>query len=344
MNGYGGNRATAVRGARPPTIRRHTSGQTTLEGGASRGKSRAVTPESECSAHGYQLLRLLGRGNFGSVHLAENMQLSSAAVLPPGAADDDAGGDEADGLCVIKIAINKAAKPGSHIEALQEARVLRKLRHPCIVQFMDSFLSADNHTLYIAMEYCDSGVLADRVKEAIEEQQWLKEERIMGWFSQLCSALDFLHRNHILHRDIKPDNVFMAHSGECVKLGDFGFTRVLDDTNALAHTKCGTPFYMSPEQCMGHAYNAKADAWASGVVLYELVTLQLPFSGKNLPELRRNILGMAPKRPPTHYSKSLCSLMLALLQVRVLCLRYVFLSCFFLLISPFVSFFFSKKI
>ena len=299
----------------PPTIRRHTSGQTTGV-----GKGRGVTPENECSAHGYQLLRLLGRGNFGSVHLAENMQLTSVAALPPpGAAAAPpvaSAADDEDGLCVIKIAINKAAKPGSHIEALQEARVLRKLRHPCIVQFMDSFLSADNHTLYIAMEYCDSGVLADRVKEAIEEQQWLKEERIMGWFSQLCSALDFLHRNHILHRDIKPDNVFMAHGGECVKLGDFGFTRVLDDTNALAHTKCGTPFYMSPEQCMGHAYNAKADAWASGVVLYELVTLQLPFTGKNLPQLRRNILGMAPKRPPTHYSKALCSLMLALLQVR----------------------------
>ena len=153
-------------------------------------------------AHGYQLLRLLGRGNFGSVHLAENMQLASAdggsglggglmggASLSPDAGVDDAGGG--DGLCVIKIAVNKAAKPGSHIEALQEARVLRKLRHPCIVQFMDSFLSADKHTLYIAMEYCDSGVLADRIKEAIEEQQWLKEERIMGWFSRFAQPSIF---------------------------------------------------------------------------------------------------------------------------------------------------------
>ena len=311
MHKAGEHRGGTAHGAaatRPPTIRRHTSGNTTRMGGI----QESPTPESECSAHGYQLLRLLGRGNFGSVHLAENMQLNAASGFL-GETDDEEGEDN---LCVIKIAINRAAKPGSHIEALQEARVLRKLRHPCIVQFMDSFLSADHHTLYIAMEYCDSGVLADRIDEAIEDQQWLEEERIMGWFSQLCSALDFLHRNHILHRDIKPDNVFMAHNGEFVKLGDFGFTRVLDNTNALAHTKCGTPFYMSPEQCMGHAYNAKADAWASGVVLYQLVTLQLPFTGKNLPELRRNILGMAPKRPPTHYSKALCSLMLALLQVR----------------------------
>jgi hypothetical protein len=71
---------------------------------------------------------------------------------------------------------------------------------------------------------------------------------------------------------------------------------------------------MSPEQCLGHPYNSKADAWASGIVLYELVTLQLPFNGKSLPELRQSILHQPPKRPPTHYSKGLCDLMLALLQ------------------------------
>ena len=298
--------------------------------------------EVEAVSHGFMFLRQLGRGNYGCVHLAKDMRLQDGKYKHNANGTNAAPtevlrstvnmermqgvlGSTGDlgtilangrdgGLCVVKVSANREAKPGSHIEALQEARVLRKLRHPCIVQFMDSFLSADGDKLYIVMEYCDSGVLADRIKEAINEQQWIKEKKIMGWFSQLCSALDFLHRNKILHRDIKPDNVFMANGGASVKLGDFGFTRVLDDTNALALTRCGTPFYMSPEQCLGHPYNAKADAWASGIVLYELVTLQLPFNGKSLPELRQSILHQPPKRPPTHYSKGLCDLMLVLLQ------------------------------
>ncbi|MGB2573778.1 MAG: protein kinase domain-containing protein, partial [Henriciella sp.] len=81
-------------------------------------------------------------------------------------------------------------KEGSHIEALQEVRVLRKLRHPCIVQFMDSFLSDDLEKLFIVMEYCDSGVLADRIKEAIQEQQWIKENKLSYlWLAQICYSL-----------------------------------------------------------------------------------------------------------------------------------------------------------
>ena len=121
--------------------------------------------------------------------------------------------------------------------------------------------------------------------------------KIVGWFSQLSLALAFIHeKNPVYSPDVKPENVFLTYGGSCVKLGDFGFTRTLANTMELALTRCGTPYYLSPEHCMNKAYNAKADVWAAGIVLYELLTLQVPFKGKTIMELRNNILRAPLKR------------------------------------------------
>ena len=171
-------------------------------------------------------------------------------------------------------------------------KVLKDLKHPCIVEYIDSFFNESETRLFIAMAYCDSGNLSDRIKNSIEKQQWIPEKQIVAWFAQLSLALAFIHEKKpsILHRDIKPENIFLTYGGTCVKLGDFGFTRTLANTMELALTRCGTPYYLSPEHCMNKAYNAKADVWAAGIVLYELLTLQVPFKGKTILELRNNIL------------------------------------------------------
>jgi serine/threonine protein kinase len=262
--------------------------------------------------HGYEILRVLGKGNYGSVVLASR-------PLDAHATNSDRyerNGDLDKNLCVIKSVKHTRKRDGANVDAIKEVHVLKDLKHPCIVEYIDSFFNENETRLFIAMSYCDSGNLSDRIKDAIEKQQWIDEDQIIGWFAQLSLALAFIHEKKpkILHRDIKPENVFLTYNGTCVKLGDFGFTRTLANTMELALTRCGTPYYLSPEHCMNKAYNAKADVWAAGIVLYELLTLQVPFKGKTILELRSNILRAPLKRPAAHYSKEVCGLLLQMLS------------------------------
>ena len=100
----------------------------------------------------------------------------------------------------------------------------------------------------------------------------LNEDLVMAWFCQLLSAVDYIHGKKILHRDLKTSNIFLAGGpatggtiqDRCMKLGDFGISRVLDGTREAAVTVVGTPYYMSPEVCRSEPYNWKSDVWALG--------------------------------------------------------------------------------
>ena len=90
-----------------------------------------------------------------------------------------------------------------------------------------------------------------------------------------------MFNKNILHRDIKTQNIFITQSG-ILKLGDFGISRELSSTNAKAQTACGTPYFMPPEVCLGKPYDHKADVWAVGVILYEMITLKKPFESDSI--------------------------------------------------------------
>ncbi len=100
------------------------------------------------------------------------------------------------------------------------------------------------------------------------------ESELMHWFVQVCAALKFIHKKRILHRDVKSSNVFLTANG-CVKLGDFGISKVLQGTRDNAITVIGTPAYMSPELCQHKEYTLKSDIWALGCLLYELCMLSV---------------------------------------------------------------------
>ena len=135
----------------------------------------------------------------------------------------------------------------------------------------------------------------------------------MNWFVQLCLSLEYIHRRKILHRDIKSQNVFLTKSNT-IKVGDFGISKVLDNTNDQAMTVQGTPYYMSPEVCQSKPYTYKSDVWSLGCILYELCALKHAFNSENLLGLVFKIVQDHVDPIPSHYSDDLKNLVSFLLN------------------------------
>ena len=184
----------------------------------------------------------------------------------------------------------------------QEVKILAGMQHPSIVSYLGSFERPGR--LSLVMEYADGGSLAEVLSaQAARGGQPFATVDVCRWLGQLADALIYVHSRRILHRDIKPENIFLAEanltnrlgsSGRNVKLGDFGVSRVLSTKSDLAATVLGTPYYLSPELVWGQPYAEASDAWALGVVGYQLLTLRRPFDAANLGALVLKIANGAP--------------------------------------------------
>lgn len=135
---------------------------------------------------------------------------------------------------------------------MTEVNALNKLDHPNIVKYFDKIIVKDQRKLFIVMEYCENGDMAQLIKKCRAEKDFVAEDVIWKIFMQVLLALSECHTRKgdnkiILHRDLKPGNVFFD-TGNNVKLGDFGLCRILSAESQYAHTNVGTPYYMSPEQ------------------------------------------------------------------------------------------------
>nr|CCC93357.1 putative serine/threonine-protein kinase [Trypanosoma congolense IL3000] len=119
-------------------------------------------------------------------------------------------------------------------------------------------------------------------KATVEEPLcWIESFRIVDLVRQCLDGLDHLHSHGIIHRDVKPSNVYLTESG-VVKIGDFGVSKLVGPDDPLATTFIGTPFYICPELCLGEPYSFGADIWALGVLTYELYCMKLPFAADNV--------------------------------------------------------------
>ena len=98
------------------------------------------------------------------------------------------------------------------------------------------------------MEYCEVGDLSYHIKRKIKNNEYFSEFEIFNWFIQICLALEYVHARKVIHRDLKSENIFLT-GNNTVKLGDFGISRVLENSKAAALTVVGTPYYMCPESC-----------------------------------------------------------------------------------------------
>eukprot|EP00930_Biecheleria_cincta_P001574 TRINITY_DN102708_c0_g1_i1.p1 TRINITY_DN102708_c0_g1~~TRINITY_DN102708_c0_g1_i1.p1 ORF type:complete len:821 (-),score=151.37 TRINITY_DN102708_c0_g1_i1:52-2514(-) len=231
----------------------------------------------------YNRVKVLGEGAFGTAYLVSEKRNSSA-------------------LHVAKeIRVQHLTQKQREL-CLAEAEVLRRLSHANIIGYVDSFLEGTR--LFIVMEYADNGDLASQIKQKKDEHTRFSEPEIMSVHLQLVLALQHCHGCKILHRDLKPMNVFLSKPW-IVKLGDFGISKVLESTTAGAQTTVGTPLYLSPEICNGEPYGTKSDLWSLGVLTYELTALKVPFHATSLPALIMKVCSATPDPLPQQYSRDL---------------------------------------
>jgi NIMA (never in mitosis gene a)-related kinase len=232
----------------------------------------------------YEVIGVVGKGSFGSVTKVRR---------------------KADGkFCVWKEISYGRMNEREKSQLVAEVNILRELRHPNIVKYYDRLLDRERAKIFIVMEYCEGGDLSKLLRKLKQDGSSLSEEMMWGIFSQVADALHECHKRErkILHRDIKPGNVFLDANLN-VKLGDFGLSKILNEGSAFAYTHVGTPFYMSPEQITDEGrYNEKSDIWSLGCLLFEMAALAPPFEAKSHPELNERIRQGRMGRLPDRYS------------------------------------------
>jgi len=173
---------------------------------------------------------------------------------------------------------------------LREAHILAGFNHPNIVSIFD--VGEQNGDVYIVMEYLEGRNLA----RILEERGCLSPAEAVDICATICAALELVHARGIIHRDVKPENIFIADSGT-IRLVDFGVAHTFDSSLTRLGTVIGTHSYMSPEQVAGKQVDKRSDLWSIGVVLYELITGRKPFSAETSQRLTYAIINTNPVEP-----------------------------------------------
>ncbi|NKY85488.1 Stk1 family PASTA domain-containing Ser/Thr kinase [Nocardia veterana] len=217
-----------------------------------------TTPKNLSSR--YELGEIIGFGGMSEVHKARDLRLGRDVAIKVLRAD-------------------LARDPTFYLRFKREAQNAAALNHPAIVAVYDTGeAEVDGGPLpYIVMEYVDGETLRDIVRG----KGPLPPRRAMEIIADVCAALDFSHKNGIVHRDMKPANIMINRQG-AVKVMDFGIARAIaDSSNPMTQTAAviGTAQYLSPEQARGEQVDARSDVYSVGCVLYEILTGQPPFTG-----------------------------------------------------------------
>jgi serine/threonine protein kinase len=213
----------------------------------------------------FRIDRVLGQGAMGKAYLAEHIVLGKKVcikILHPHLAGDE----------------NLARR------FLREARAASRLNHPNSIQISD-FGTTEDGTLFIAMEYLEGVDL----RRLLRKEFPLSPARVVRILGQVLSALEEAHDQSVIHRDLKPENIMVVQSKtqkDLVKVLDFGIAKIQESgveggTLTVAGIVCGTPEYMAPEQARGDPLDRRVDIYAAGVILYQMLTGELPFKAES---------------------------------------------------------------
>lgn len=201
-------------------------------------------------------------------------------------------------LWVLKECFCDSSRAGN--SALQEAKTLQSLKHPHVIRYEDVFLSEKGGSLVVCtvMEYCDGGDLARYMIALKKHNMPVAPKRVVTWARQLAAAVAYLHQNKVLHRDMKPQNVFMA-TEDSLRIGDFGLAQTME--RGKRTSQVGTPCYMAPEVLQHDAYADSVDVWGVGCIVLEALTLEFLWERKGM--LAAHVLSdpILPRKLPNDY-------------------------------------------
>ncbi|XP_068856108.1 serine/threonine-protein kinase PAK 3-like [Aphelocoma coerulescens] len=169
-----------------------------------------------------------------------------------------------------EVAIKKSSLQGLRRKevTVNELMIMKMNRNPNLVNYLDSYLVDDE--VWLVMEYMDGGTLTDAIYE-----MYISEDEMAAVSRECLQGLDFLHSNHVIHRDVKSSNILLRTDGS-VKLADFGLSAQLTPEQNLRSSVVGTPWWMAPEVVLGQPYGPKVDIWSLGIVGFEMVEREAP--------------------------------------------------------------------
>lgn len=219
-------------------------------------------------AGNYEILEVLGQGGMGVVYRGKHSLMER--------------------IVAIKMLLSQLISDTNSVKRFQqESKAAARLKHPHIIDVYDFGISPAGQP-YIVMEFLEGTPLSDLIKK----EGQIGVERSIKLISQACDALDHAHKQGVVHRDLKPSNIVLTQYDEekdYVKVVDFGVAKLIEVGNnnegqrlTQAGEVCGSPVYMSPEQCMGQDLDARSDIYSMGIVLYETLTGKLPILGKTM--------------------------------------------------------------